>query len=41
MRPLKRKGSNKRSSAKSFRRSVGRTKGLNLKGGPMRGGIRL
>lgn len=41
MRPLRRKGANKGRAAKSFRRSVGRTKAFNLKGAPMRGGIRL
>lgn len=32
---------NKAASAKSFRRSVGITKAINVRGGPMRGGIRL
>lgn len=32
---------NKRRSAKKFRRNVGRTKALNMRGAPMRGGIRL
>lgn len=41
MRPLKRKPVNKRKSAKNFRRLVSRTKGVNLRGAPMRGGIRL
>lgn len=41
MRPLARRGSNKHRAARSFRRSVGRTKVLNLRGAPMRGGIRL
>lgn len=40
MRPLKRGFVNKRRSAGKFRRGVGRTKSVNLKG-PMRGGIRL
>jgi len=36
-----RKSVNKRKSAKSFRRNVGKTKAANVKAGPMRGGIRL
>lgn len=32
---------NKQAAAKRFRRDSGRTKALNLKGAPMRGGIRL
>ena len=40
MRPLKRKPVNKHSSAKKFRRHAGRTKVLNMKVNPMRGGIR-
>lgn len=40
MRPLSRSHVNKRSAARSFRRSAGRTKGANVQG-PMRGGIRL
>lgn len=32
---------NKQRSAKSFRRQVSKTKLVNLKGAPMRGGIRL
>lgn len=32
---------NKRRSSKKFRRNVGRTKSVNLKAAPMRGGIRL
>lgn len=41
MRVSKRFGVNKRRSAKKFRRSVSRTKAVNLKGAVMRGGIRL
>lgn len=41
MRPSKRYGVNKRASAGKFRRNVGRSKVMNLKGAPMRGGIRL
>lgn len=41
MRPLMRKGVNKGSSAKRFRKSVGRTKGANLAPPPMRGGYRF
>lgn len=40
MRPLSRFGSNKRRSAKKFRRHVGRTKAVNMSG-PNRGGWRL
>lgn len=36
-----RKHVNKNSSAKSFRRNVGHTKAINVRGAPMRGGIRL
>lgn len=36
-----RRAVNKRRSAKKFRRNVGRTKALNMRGAPMRGGIRL
>lgn len=32
---------NKRKSAGKFRAQVGKTKAINLKGAPMRGGIRL
>lgn len=32
---------NKSDSAGSFRRQAGKTKSLNLRGNPMRGGIRL
>jgi len=40
MRPSRRFGSNKRKSAKSFRRQAGRTKAANMSG-PNRGGWRL
>lgn len=36
-----RRGVNKGSSARKFRKNVSRTKGLNMRGAPMRGGIRL
>lgn len=36
-----RKPVNKRAGARSFRKSVGRTKTINMRGAPMRGGIRL
>lgn len=32
---------NKGRSARKFKRQVGKTKAINLKGAPMRGGIRL
>lgn len=41
MRPVKRQGISKGRSAQVFRRHSMRTKGANLKGAPMRGGIRL
>lgn len=41
MRPLKRGGVHKGSSAGKFRRNVGHTKALNMKATPMRGGFRL
>lgn len=41
MRPVKRFGVSKGSSAHSFRRNTTRTKSANLRGAPMRGGIRL
>jgi len=41
MRPLKRGFVSKGRSAGRFRRNVSRTKGVNLRGAPMRGGIRL
>lgn len=40
MRPLRRHAVSKGRSARSFRRQVSRTKGLNI-AAPMRGGIRL
>lgn len=41
MRPLKRGAVNKRKSVRSFKRNSSKTKGLNMRGAPMRGGIRL
>lgn len=41
MRPLKRQGTSKRHDARKFNRNVGHTKAMNVKGNPMRGGIRL
>lgn len=41
MRPVKRSGVNKYKSARKFRGNVSRTKGMNMRGAPMRGGIRL
>lgn len=41
MRPSSRYGVNKQRSAGKFRRNVSRTKVINLKGAPMRGGWRL
>lgn len=41
MRPVKRYGVNKRKSAKVFRKHSSRTKAANMRGAPMRGGIRL
>lgn len=41
MSPLRRRPVNKSSSARRFRKSIGRTKGANVQAGPMRGGIRL
>jgi len=41
MRPLKRGSVHKQHSAKQFRRNVGKTKAVNVRGAPMRGGIRL
>lgn len=41
MRPLKRKHVNKGHSASKFRRNVGKTQPVNMRGAPMRGGIRL
>lgn len=40
MKPLKRKPVNKNASAKQFRNNVSKTKSINIKPGPMRGGIR-
>lgn len=36
-----RKPVNKRASAGKFRQQLGKTKAVNLRGAPMRGGIRL
>jgi len=41
MRPLRRGHVNKGKSAGKFRRHAGRTNARNMKGAPMRGGIRL
>lgn len=41
MRPVKRFNVDKSASARKFRSNVSRTKGANLSGAPMRGGIRL
>lgn len=41
MRPLHRRPVNKGRSAGKFRSQVGRTHSMNMKGAPMRGGIRL
>lgn len=41
MRPLYRSPVRKHKSARKFRKNVSRTKPINLKAGPMRGGIRL
>jgi hypothetical protein len=41
MRPLKRAPVGKRGSAKKFRKNVSKTKVVNMRGAPMRGGIRL
>jgi len=38
---MHRKSVNKHKAAKSFRRSVGHTKGINVAAAPMRGGWRL
>lgn len=38
---MKRSPVNKFKSAKSFRRTLSKTKAINLKGGSQRGGIRL
>lgn len=41
MRPLKRSHVNKGKSAKQFRHNAGKVKAPNMRGAPMRGGIRL
>jgi hypothetical protein len=41
MKPLSRKPVHKGASAGHFRSNVGRTKLINIKAAPMRGGIRL
>lgn len=41
MTPLKRRGTNKHRSARSFRNNVGKTKAPNVVMAPMRGGWRL
>lgn len=41
MRPLRRKPVNKHRSARSFRKQSQRTKGANMSGPVMRGGIRF
>lgn len=41
MRPSYRSGVNKNQSARKFRSNVSHTKGANMRGAPMRGGIRL
>lgn len=41
MRPLRRNGVNKGRSSRRFASHTRRTKGLNMRGAPMRGGIRL
>jgi hypothetical protein len=41
MKPLSRSSVHKHSSAGQFRSNVGRTKLVNIKAAPMRGGIRL
>lgn len=38
---LRRHKVNKKKSAKKFRKGAARTKAVNMKAGPMRGGIRL
>lgn len=38
---MKRFPVNKAKSARSFRHQVGKTKAINMRGAPMRGGIRL
>lgn len=41
MRPSSRRPVNKKRSARVFRKGAGRTKAINMRGAPMRGGIRL
>lgn len=41
MRPSFRRPVNKKRSARSFRKGASRTKSINMRGAPMRGGIRL
>lgn len=41
MRPVKRHGVHKHTSAKQFRHNVGRTNVVNMRQAPMRGGWRL
>lgn len=41
MRPLKRHGADKHRSAGKFKHNVSRTKSVNVRGAPMRGGWRL
>lgn len=41
MRPLSRRAVSKSRSAAQFRGNTRRTKGANMRGNPMRGGIRL
>lgn len=41
MNPLSRNPANKRNSAKQFRRNSATTAAANMRGAPMRGGIRL
>lgn len=41
MNPSSRRPVNKRSSAKKFRKGASKTKYANMRGAPMRGGIRL
>lgn len=41
MRPSRRSGVSKGRSARKFRRNVRHTKAANMRGQPMRGGIRL
>jgi len=38
---MRRSPVNKGSSARSFRKGVSKTKSINMRGAPMRGGIRL